>query len=255
MRRLLPQRLRLALWNLRYRFSAGGRALNAAQPTRRERRRAAAELERRVRAFASAERPVGIDRLDRVWFVNLASRRDRLEQFNAEAERLALPRVERFDAIAHEAGAVGCGLSHVACLKRALETSTGAVMICEDDVVFELDRARLDALVDAFLDDGTACAVCLAYFVSRSQPHDLLFRRGHEIRTASCYIAKDDVAAELIRIWEPGVAELAVGRGRAIDKLWFPLQDERVFVVPILRAARQTAGWSDIERRPVTYGH
>jgi GR25 family glycosyltransferase involved in LPS biosynthesis len=169
---------------------------------------------------------------------------------------MGIEHVERFDAIAHDNGAVGCGLSHVACLRRALETSNGCVMICEDDVEFDLDRARLDALVDAFLDDRRAEALCLAYFASRSQPHDRLFRRGHAIRTTACYLVRDAVAAELAALWDRGVAGLEQGEHeRPIDKLWFPLHDRHVFLVPIVRAARQASGWSDVTGRAVSYAH
>jgi glycosyl transferase family 25 len=45
-------------------------------------------------------------------------------------------KIERFEAIENESGAVGCTLSHIQCLKLAIERDYENVMIIEDDIYF-----------------------------------------------------------------------------------------------------------------------
>jgi hypothetical protein len=131
-------------------------------------------------------------------------------------------------------------------------------MICEDDAEVLLAREELDALVEAFLDDPAAEVACLAYFLHRSEPHDELFLRGTAVQTASCYVVKPSIAGDLAALWREGVEQLRAGADphrAAADRIWFRLQERRVFVVPMRRAAQQTSGYSDLESRPVTRSH
>lgn len=256
--RLLPQRLRLRLWLLRSWFTRESFLLRRARPTLRRRVLADVELRRRVRQLSVTGRRFGLARLPPVTVINLASRPDRLEAFQLEARRLGIDRVDRFDAIADANGVLGCASSHASCLRRLVDSPHDALLICEDDVVFLVDRPQLDVLVDAFLDDQAADVACLAYFAARTQPHDRLFLRGAYIRTAACYVVKARIAQELLELWERGIEELRAGADPsryACDKTWMPLQQRRTFLIPIKRAARQAAGYSDIQRRFVRYTH
>ena len=107
--------------------------------------------------------PKGIDRLDRVIVINLATRADRLSEFAREMEKLRFTNYSRFEAIADDLGILGCTKSHAQCLRQMLERSDRCMMICEDDVRFLVSRGQLDVLVDAFLDDPRAEVACLAY--------------------------------------------------------------------------------------------
>src|SRR5439155_15215849 len=103
-----------------------------------------------------------------------------------------------------------------------------------------------------------ADVACLAYFVRRSRPHTRLFLRATSVQTASCYIVKRGVAAQLLAVWEDGIEHLTAGETPhryACDRSWIPLQESRVFLVPMIRGARQRGDYSDIERRRVAYTH
>lgn len=256
LRRLLPQRYRLRLWLLRQYFSRESYRLRRAQPSWRQR------LLARIALARSAERrrgrPSGIERLSAVRVINLGSRPDRLAAFMAEMRKLEIDGVERFDAIPAESGALGCALSHAELARQLLRNGWESMMVCEDDVEFLVSRERLDVLVDAFLDDPDADVACLAYFVRRSRRHNRLFLRGTNVQTASCYVIKRGIVEELLWVWEEGIHHLADGgtpHRYACDRSWMPLQESRVFLVPVIRAARQRSGYSDIERRVVTYTH
>ena len=211
-----------------------------------------------MRRGGPGDGPRELERLGSVMLINLESRPDRLEQATAEMQRLGIHQAERFDAIPSANGALGCALSHAECLRRLLAKDWDAMMVCEDDVEFLVERSHLDALVDAFLDDAAADVACLAYFVRRSRPHSRLFLRGMNVQTASCYVVKRRVAEELLSAWDDGIEQLAAGgtpHRHACDRSWIPLQESRVFLVPMIRAARQRSGYSDIERRLVAYSH
>ena len=157
MRRLLqawlPQRYRLRLWLLRQYFTRESLATRRAQPSRLQRLVARAALA--MRRGGPGDGPRGLERLGSVMLINLESRPDRLEQATAEMQRLGIHQAERFDAIPSANGALGCALSHAECLRRLLAKDWDAMMVCEDDVEFLVERSHLDALVDAFLDDAS----------------------------------------------------------------------------------------------------
>jgi hypothetical protein len=132
-----------------------------------------------------------------------------------------------------------------------------AMMVCEDDARFLADRAELDVLVDAFLDDPSAEVACLAYNHHIAEWYNALFLRAIRTRTTACYLLKASIAPDLLRIWEHGVEQMERGADRkefGIDMVWFPIQRERIFVIPIRRAVVQAAGYSDVERARVDYG-
>jgi hypothetical protein len=261
MRRLLerlPQRYRLRLWLLRDYFRWSSFLRRRAQPSRARRVVARGVLARRGRELARREGPVGVDRLARVTVINLDARPDRLATFRGEMGRLGIEGVERFEAIRHENGLLGCGLSHAECLRQMIAGSWDSMMVCEDDARFLVNRRALDVMLDDFLDDPKAEVACLAYYVWASRPHDSLFLRGLRIQTTACYVVKATIAEELLEVWEAGIEALAAGGSRkyyGCDKVWMPLQRQRVFLVPMVRAVRQESGYSDIVGAVVEYTH
>jgi glycosyl transferase family 25 len=190
--------------------------------------------------------------------INLASRPDRLAGFTAETERLHIRGVERLEGIQDANGALGCSLSHVECARRMLASSWETMMVCEDDVEFRVGRRELDVLLDEFLDDAEAQVACLAYFAGHTRAHSALYLRGQSVRTMACYVVKRGIVQELIDAWTQGIEQMRQGgsANRFIcDKSWMPLQREHVFLVPVIRAAAQRQGYSEVQGRVVSYSY
>jgi glycosyl transferase, family 25 len=210
-----------------------------------------------LRSLAAVTQPNGVDLLGGIFVLNMAHRPERLRAFSAEARRLKLA-YERIEAVADENGIVGCTLSHAAMLRLMLERGWKAAMICEDDVRFLISRRELDVLVASFLADKQAEVACLAFNLLRPpKAHNSLYFRAFDTQTTACYIMKGSIAAELAELFEEGARHMRDGGDRMVyglDLIWKRLQPERVFLVPMVRAAIQEDGWSDIEKRHVSYG-
>ena len=202
--------------------------------------------------------PRGVERLDAVTVINLATRPDRMASFEREMETLRIGEYTRFDAIHDTNGALGCLRSHARCLAEMIEKSKACLMICEDDVRFRVSRAELDVLVEAFLDDPTAEVVCLAYqHCGPPSWHDALFVRAPVVmHTAACYVVKSSIARELLALFDEGIEQLRSGGDPSVyaaDRIWSRLRPARVFVLPIKRAAFNADGYSDIGQRVVRF--
>ena len=208
--------------------------------------------------------------------INLDSRPDRLAEM--ESEFLKLDGYFR-RLSASTGGALGCIASHCHALELYLhETETGmteapAVMICEDDALFQTDRATLDQHIREFLSNPDAKVACLGFNAKVFEPWSPLFNRCREIQTRVCYIVKHEFARELNELWrqiyavrisnkpapwyEQAYRSLPISnppidiyRG---DQSWKLLQQTTVFLTPKTRLVIQRPSYSDIEQRPVNY--
>jgi glycosyl transferase family 25 len=254
-RLLLPQSWRFRLWLFVY-------AVRREHLRRRVVRVPLAQLALTLRILAARLRPEGgsrgLDRLGGIVVINLKDRTDRLAGFRATTQALRFPPIARFEGIPHPDGAVGCARSHIAVIERMLEEGWESAMICEDDARFAISRARVDALVDAFLDDPNADVLCLGYRQERVLPYSRFFLWATATTTRSCYVVKAAVAEELLDVWRAAVEQLEAGgenRVYAGDQAWKRLQRTRRFLISTPRAVYQESGYSDIRRRVVSFAH
>ena len=67
-----------------------------------------------------------------VLFINLDSRTDRRKHFESQVLKIGL-HPQRFAAIWNARGAVGCTMSHIACMEAAIQNKWDHVLIFEDD--------------------------------------------------------------------------------------------------------------------------
>jgi len=76
------------------------------------------------------------DFFDKIYCINLDDRPDRWEQALNEFKKVGLNDVERFSAVKHDKGAIGCRESHLNIIKKSKDDKLNNVLIFEDDVLF-----------------------------------------------------------------------------------------------------------------------
>jgi hypothetical protein len=243
--RLLPQRARLALWLWLF-------TLRTKHLRQRVLRLPRATLATALGTVRPRARPSGLQRLDRIVYINLPKRSDRRDGFLREAERLGFV-AESFEAIADAIPMRGCAASHLALAKQTVESGAQAVMVCEDDVRFSAGRRELGLLVDRFLDDPAAEVLCLDYRHHAAVAHSALLLRSPKTTLAGCYVVKASIVPLLVDVWERAVESLGHRPDDSPDYAWIELQGEHVFLIPIRRPANQEPGHSDIRGHYVAY--
>jgi hypothetical protein len=186
------------------------------------------------------------------FYINLDSRPDRRR--STEAGLVGVPAsMERFSAIRHSNGAVGCTRSHIACLQLARQRNYPCVLIVEDDMTV-VDVRALASSLDAI----PQCDVAVlggVYSAAGKRVTDA-FITGITSQTTVAYICYRHYYDTLIANFEEScklLEQTNVGDSYALDQYWKRLQskDAWVFAYPIL--IKQRPDYSDIERKQVNY--
>jgi len=136
--------------------------------------------------------------IEKVVYINLEHRTDRREQIESELVRIPSEKVQRFSAIKHEKGAIGCTQSHIAILEMAISEGWSNYLVIEDDakwsnfdksyqILEQLSKNPYDVIVlgsvfpktDATL-RLSSCQTTTAYLVNKSYYQTLLanFKEG-----------------------------------------------------------------------------
>lgn len=91
--------------------------------------------------------------IDKAVYINLDHREDRriiMKQFFEES-KIPTEKVERFHAIRHPVGIIGCAMGHISILKKAKTEGWKCVLILEDDmrwIDFDTNYPKLESLVN-----------------------------------------------------------------------------------------------------------
>lgn len=192
------------------------------------------------------------------YLINLSERKDRLDKIKLEFEKLNL-QFERFDAIKHNIGAIGCTMSHIACLELAKKNNLDYCMICEDDAEFYINRENFDFFVNNFLKDNKLKILNLICNVKQKntiQKYNSIFNTSNKILTTTCYIIKKEYYNCLISNFEYSKINLLNGGEQslfALDVTWHILQKKDIFVIPNFKCGNQSESYSDIQKKKVNY--
>jgi len=85
------------------------------------------------------------------FYINLSERKEKNENTIKELKRLGIREPNRFEAITHEIGIVGCVKSHIKCIEIAKERDYPFVCIFEDDVIFR-DIKKCKEMINKYID-------------------------------------------------------------------------------------------------------
>jgi glycosyl transferase family 25 len=187
------------------------------------------------------------DGVNKVVYINLEDRTDRRDHVHGQlSQYIHESKIRRFNAIRHERGAVGCGLSQIGILEMAIAENWDNVFIAEDDLTwteyfvtgYDLLEKLLRIDYDVIVLGGTfvksyknsskliSCNCALSYIVNKSYYQTLL----------TCF--KDAVK---------GLLETNRQSKYAIDQAWKPLQRRDNWYVIKPNMCKQLPSYSNIE--------
>jgi hypothetical protein len=212
-------------------------------------------------ASASASATIQIRKfhdITHVLFINLDSRIDRRTHFESQFRKIGL-QPQRFAAIRNADGAIGCSMSHIACLELAIKNGWDHVLVCEDDATI-INPGQLVQQVTHFLTRFGDEWDMMLLAGNNYQP----FRQMSPecVRVANCqtttsYLVRRPYFERLLANFKEGLAKLkAEPRNQpkyAIDQYWKLLQrtDRWYLIVPI--AIIQRPDYSDVSNQHVNY--
>jgi GR25 family glycosyltransferase involved in LPS biosynthesis len=179
-------------------------------------------------------------------------------------KNLGIENPERFPAIKHEKGYIGCIQSHIRCLEMAIERGYEQVFICEDDIQFtdvdtfkksltefHNDNIRWDVLIiggnnhkpfevvkDSYIKIYD-CQTTTGYVIGKHYYHDLL----KNFRESFIYLQNKP----------EGIDEKTHYFNFALDQYWKKLQRRDFWYMITPLTVIQALTYSDIEKCFVSY--
>ena len=198
-----------------------------------------------------------MDKISKIIYINLERRQDRREQIEQELAAIGLIG-ERFNAINHTSGIVGCGLSHLAVLKQAEENQWENLLILEDDFQFLVPKETLNQQLQAFWDLNILWdVIMLSYNLSASTPYNDLIGRVTDAQTASGYLVNRHFYPKLINMLTQATPLLESTGNHweyANDQCWKQLQPISQWFYFMTRLGKQRGSFSDNSNRYMDYG-
>lgn len=207
-----------------------------------------------------------MENIDKVFYINLDHRKDRRQQFTDEINKIFMgtvleERIERFPAIKHSIGLVGCGMSHLKIVKDAKEKGYKYIIIFEDDFQFLISQEQfiqnINNLFNYKNDNPTwdFKVVMLGYNTLNQTPFNDFLNITTEAQTASGYIVNSTHYDELIHCWEEGLNNFITTGMHwlyACDQCWKKIQNEKWYIFK-QRIGLQRPSYSDCSNTFVNY--
>ena len=183
-----------------------------------------------------------------VYYINLEHRIDRKDECEKELDNVNII-YERFNAIKHDVGIIGCGLSHLAVLQKAKELNLKNVLIFEDDFTFLVDKNIFWEEMNKFFSSNIDYDVLfLSYNLIESQPYNEQLFKVLSSQSASGYIVNNKYFDKLISLMKEGNILLQHTEQHwnyANDQYWKKLQPVDNWYGFNIRMGKQRKSYSD----------
>jgi len=191
--------------------------------------------------------PKFMKKIDKILFINLHHRKDRLKQITNEFKKMDLPenKIERISAVREKYnGHIGCCKSHIKAMDEIIKNKYKYTMVFEDDFVFTTNKNVLDEKISAFLshykDDWDMIQLASVYTNLKDSNIDYI-KDVNSASTSSAYIInlefatilRDDLK-ESLRLMEIDMKEYIKKNNNipkkkfetkyALDQRWYGLQ-------------------------------
>jgi glycosyl transferase family 25 len=190
--------------------------------------------------------------VEKVIYVNLEHRTDRREQIESElAKYFPSEKVQRFNAIKHLHGGIGCTQSHIAILEMAIAEGWKNYLLVEDDAIwsnFDKGYPILESLISKNYDVITLGTVYAKY----DGNYKLVSGQS-----GTAYIVNQSYYQTLLQNFKESLhGFLTTGNYPvyALDQYWKRIQprDNWYCIIPSLMIQRP--GYSDIEKSVINNG-
>jgi GR25 family glycosyltransferase involved in LPS biosynthesis len=212
-----------------------------------------------------------MNRIDKVFYINLESRTDRRAEIEEELKtQFKYGCAERFVGITAAAcglqgklsGAYGCVMSHINLFRKMILNNWDTMMVLEDDAKLITSREEMDKYIEAFLDDEQSDILCIGNSCGNNKDYNEVFNRCFNTQTTSCYVLKKKFVKTLLDCYFTDPSEAMTlkedcgnikERVGILDTAWFPLQQSHFFMMPKVRQVIQRESYSDIVNEVVFY--
>lgn len=197
--------------------------------------------------------------MDNVFYINLEYRVDRKKHMKQELKKLGW-KGKRIEAVQMKDGSIGCTLSHIKCLKMAIEKDLDYIIILEDDIEF-LNPPLFLQNFHKFLHSGMDWDVILICG-NNAKPCKQIeeyYAKINNTQTTTGYMVKKHYFSTLLNNMKEGLQRLMREPDQhfyyAIDKFWFHLQEQDNWFLILPLTVTQMEGYSDIEKKETNYSH
>jgi glycosyl transferase family 25 len=193
-----------------------------------------------------------------IFYINFEHRVDRKHHVETQLDSIGL-KGTRFNAIKMENGAIGCSMSHLKILQKALKDGLDHVLIVEDDIEF-LDAELFRSQLDAFLKNQELNWDVVLLAGNNMPPYqkvDDTCVKVTRCQTTTGYLVNGHYIEKLLNNVKMGLSHLLREPKNhlkyAIDMHWFSLQevDNWFLITPLTVVQRED--YSDIEKRVINY--
>lgn len=192
-----------------------------------------------------------------VVYINLDHRVDRRMHVETQLKSIGIENAERFKAIKHDNGALGCSMSHLKCIENAKKNNYKYLMVCEDDIEFT-DPVLFTTKLNSFLNSNIEWDVILMAGNNMLPyvPENNFCIKVLNCQTTTGYIVKNEYYDKLIKNYKDGIERLIETNNHFnynIDKYWFRLQrkDNWFLIIPL--SVVQKGDYSDIEKKVTNF--
>ena len=196
--------------------------------------------------------------IQHAFYINLEHRIDRREQIEQELLIMGI-NSQRFNAIHTTNGSIGCTMSHLILLEKAILENYSHILILEDDIQF-LEPETFKINFNKFLklhENNWDVIIFSGNNVPPYIPIDETCVRVTSCQTTTGYLVNGHYLQKLRNNIKEGLEKLIKNPQMhyyfAIDKYWFYLQqlDNWYLIIPLTVIQRE--GYSDIEKRNTNY--
>lgn len=191
-----------------------------------------------------------------IYIINLEHRNDRLQKTLEILSNYSFLKPKVIKAIKYQPGYIGCSLSHLKVIQRAISEKASFCIVAEDDIELLVEEKELNVLISFFLASRfkVLCIGNTNAKVELNSKHPI--SKAYNIQTTAFYILKSEYYQKILINFQNSLFKQLNGISDeycAIDQGWKSLQLKGDFCVPNKNICIQREGYSDIEQSETNY--